>query len=396
MPAPGTLGLNPSDDDAGSGGDAGDTRSTALPIDEGTYTGTLLNPIDARDQYVFHAERGEVLRLDWEDPGYDIGIANVYAPDGRQYGHDMTPGEDEYVLHQNGTWRLEFEVGETSLGPVDYTFSLELHEPHTGAVAGGDDRRAATLEARFEEPTDVFTQVWSSVGLNATDAFAARARITYDGFLDADSPDPYPVQGAIGHYIQRGAAGTDVHVTNELRHEPGMHVEEDGDGIEWLSSRSWLYDFRGTVHVVSYVTSSDGGLMAGISAGSGLARSASFDDVVHWTNDDVPADTKAIAPGISAVGPWTKSIELDRSFSGVFDTSGGAAADTNGSAGSVEGPEGAEWTTHDTFYLLDRTVPGEWTFHANNTSLGTGARSFFSGAFTPDLGIWNGVVSEED
>lgn len=399
--------VNPTDDDAGSGMDAGDTEEGALEIDEGSYTGTLTNPIDARDQYVFETDGGEVLSLGWENPDEGVGIVNLYTPDGRKYTHDLTAdrtfgnGEaEEYILAHPGMWRLEFEVSEVSAGPAGYGFSIALDEPTIGAVAGGGDSRAATVEARLTEPTDVFIQGWSSVASNESQAFAGRVHATYEGYMRADTDDPEPIQGSSGFYVYRSAAGEQVRIAEGPNRDLDLHGDEGADGLEWLNRRSFLPGFRGTIHGISYVTTGDGDMVSGVwtlggNGPSGTASSGTSDHIVHWTSADVPADTKVVAPGVSAVGPWEQSTQLNRSFAGVFDTNGAGALATNDSAGWVEGPPGASPDTFQDSYILNEPEPGTWTFHVNNTNVGTGARSFLTGAFTPDLGIWNGVLAEE-
>ncbi len=388
--------VSPFDDDAGSGQDAGDTPESALLLTPGAYAGTLANPTDSFDRYAFHAERGQVLEFAWDNLDDGVNIVRFFTPDERPYSHELRDtnpyrsDEEQLMIHATGTWQIVFEVSPISAGPVDYAFSFELLEPDTSAVAAGPDGPAGTVEARFDVPTDVTVHGWVSAPINATDAFAGRWTVTISGFENVDTAEPTPKEGTAGFYMYKSGAGDQVSIMDDPSLDLDITVDDGTDRIEWLNGRTFLDGFVGTIHSVSYRTSSDADTMVGVWADQGEAGGASSDDVIAWTNNDVAATTKVVAPGVSALGPWSQSLELDRSFNGVFSTTGGAVATTDRS-GYAEGPDGPGGRGLPWSLILDQPDPGLWTMHVNGTTIGTGSRIFLSGAFTPDVGIWDGV-----
>lgn len=64
---------------------------------------------------------------------------------------------------------------------------------------------------------------------------------------------------------------------------------------------------------------------------------------------------------------------------------------TTDHSGYAEGPDGPGGRGFPSSVVLDQPEPGLWTFHVNGTTVGTGSRIFLSGAFIPDVGVWNGV-----
>lgn len=89
-------------DDAGSGGDAGDTASSALPLAEGTYGGGMLSSDDTSDFYAFPAGQGDRISV------------------------TMLPSTREQVI-------VGSSPAPALVGPTQPDFDLVLRDP-TGAV----------------------------------------------------------------------------------------------------------------------------------------------------------------------------------------------------------------------------------------------------------------------
>lgn len=121
----GTAGPDLIDDDAGSGGDAGDTKADALPIGPGTYTGHILPGVDPHDWYALEVPAGH---------GFDV--ASILPPEFRLRSPGVTvvapDGEEQYFLsgvrgffsNEDATWHLRFDARVFLNG--EYTFSVAL------------------------------------------------------------------------------------------------------------------------------------------------------------------------------------------------------------------------------------------------------------------------------
>lgn len=121
----GSAGPSPlGDDDAGSGTDAGDYESDALPIVPGAYTGRLSPVLDPADWYAFNVTAGQGITARAEP--------TLFGPDwylvGPQESYWMSSRRDTNVLaDEDATWYIGVEsYWLYSAGAGDYGFSLTL------------------------------------------------------------------------------------------------------------------------------------------------------------------------------------------------------------------------------------------------------------------------------
>ncbi|MDG6229221.1 MAG: hypothetical protein QCH96_04595 [Candidatus Thermoplasmatota archaeon] len=150
--------------DAGTGGDAGNSITTATPITPGEYSG-YLSYTDVEDWYSFHVASGSGIKINLEPldrSDFDIHLYNpnnelvhsaqYYGDDTLEYPADMTgiwkikldifPGWDEskwpedYLLYGSGAYTLSLELGgsfaapatpiaQPTISPVAQTFILQ-------------------------------------------------------------------------------------------------------------------------------------------------------------------------------------------------------------------------------------------------------------------------------
>lgn len=126
------------DDDAGSGRDAGDSRSDAMPIEAGTYSGRAITGIDHTDWYAFDLEAGQGVHVTATRPMSLTGPEVANWDSGGQYAYATT----------NSTW-YAFAYASVPYNPVsDYTFTLEVVElpPQDDGESGGDAGRTRIVE----------------------------------------------------------------------------------------------------------------------------------------------------------------------------------------------------------------------------------------------------------
>jgi hypothetical protein len=97
--------------DAGIGGDAGDTIQAATPLTPGEYTG-YMESSDVEDWYSFQANTGQGINVrvePLERSDYDI---HLYNPSGELVYSAMYYGEDtlEYPADASGTWKIKLDM----------------------------------------------------------------------------------------------------------------------------------------------------------------------------------------------------------------------------------------------------------------------------------------------
>ncbi|MDG6228908.1 MAG: hypothetical protein QCH96_02965, partial [Candidatus Thermoplasmatota archaeon] len=100
-----------SQNDAGTGADAGNSITTATPIIPGSYTG-YLDHIDHEDWYSFNVDAGQgifVTVKPIEKSDYDI---HLYNPSGEHVHSSQYYGIDtlEYPADVSGTWKIKIDI----------------------------------------------------------------------------------------------------------------------------------------------------------------------------------------------------------------------------------------------------------------------------------------------
>lgn len=164
----------PGQDDAGSGGDAGDTRQTALPIAAGTYQGNLSALVDTEDVYRFVPPQPSLIEVHVTS-AVDLDVELV-GPDGRS--HQNGPPEDVEdgtfaIAAPPGNWTLHVVYPElTSLDTeVPYTFSLGFRPRDHLLRIDAEALHNATLQV----PLPDADPAWLRLRLGPRDAWAGGA-----------------------------------------------------------------------------------------------------------------------------------------------------------------------------------------------------------------------------
>ncbi len=112
-------------DDAGSGGDAGNSIDNAASVSPGSYQG-YLDSNDWSDWYSFDAGNGEGIIVDLKIKGIKSDFdVHLYNPDGEMVHEAMYYGDDtlEYPADMSGTWTIEIDIWpgyDESKWPDDY------------------------------------------------------------------------------------------------------------------------------------------------------------------------------------------------------------------------------------------------------------------------------------
>jgi len=121
--------------DAGSGGDAGNSFSSALSISPGSYSG-YVDSGDTQDYYMFYASRDNIINITMTPPSNADFDLKLYGPDGYlKNSSTLGTGATERILHtatMSGNWRIEIYQYLPSSGSGIYTFSVNL--PAKGKV----------------------------------------------------------------------------------------------------------------------------------------------------------------------------------------------------------------------------------------------------------------------
>lgn len=133
--------------DAGSGGDAGDGPGTALPVALDKSHDGLLEEPDAEDWYALTAPGGAIVAVGFEagPDSQELSVALLSADrDQLAAAYDITPGKSEalrYVLSASTGGDLLLQV----TGAGDYTFEVSAPLQDDAASGGdaGDDYSAA-------------------------------------------------------------------------------------------------------------------------------------------------------------------------------------------------------------------------------------------------------------
>jgi hypothetical protein len=110
--------------DAGTGGDAGDTSSAATSLTPGEYTG-YMDSSDVEDWYSFPVSSGQGISVHvepLEKSDYDV---HLYNPTDELVHEGLVYGEDtlEYPADATGTWKIQLDIfpgWDEALWPDDY------------------------------------------------------------------------------------------------------------------------------------------------------------------------------------------------------------------------------------------------------------------------------------
>jgi hypothetical protein len=97
--------------DAGTGGDAGNSISAATPITPGSYSGYLTN-VDVEDWYSFSASSGQGIFVTLEPLEKSDFDVYLYNPSGELVHYETYYGDDEleYPADDTGTWKIKIDI----------------------------------------------------------------------------------------------------------------------------------------------------------------------------------------------------------------------------------------------------------------------------------------------
>lgn len=118
--------------DANSGGDAGDDRLTGLVIAPGSYEG-FLHDDDDHDWYAFNAAIGQIIIAQLAVPRDADLRLSLRNPSGSSQGSVQTPGGTQtvsYAADATGLWYLRIE---RQRGQGTYSFSLSVQDQNDAA-----------------------------------------------------------------------------------------------------------------------------------------------------------------------------------------------------------------------------------------------------------------------
>lgn len=390
------LAVNPLDDDAGTGGDAGDLLTFATPLRPGRYDGTLTPPIDLQDVYVFEARRGQVLELAVDGAFVDVGLYSPLLPlYPDSYYFLFPPDEGRFLLPADGPWYLLFLPASNWLQPPmqRYTFAFSVGSPAT-AIMATSENGWQTMEVRWSEPTDLVVYGRLALGPDA-----GSSPSTMVGF-ELYSPDGVLVDYAFHHFTW-GGVGDEVEVAPVASvplEPPALFAEGTG------GSASVLWRPRaeaGSMRLSIYQTTSGTSLLTFLADVPAEHATAAGDGVHRRSIEEFEGGLEVHTPlaDLSDGDEW--SVNLHDHVLGFFDTWGGS--------GWVEDPHGRRTavgpTTAERFFagvatpvlFLIGAEPGRWTFHVDGDVLATFSTPwspgpwvdalYFDAASLPRLGL---------
>lgn len=389
--------VNPLDNDAGSGGDAGDVPALALPLVAGSYSGRLNQWFDDFDHYAVESDGRQVLRLATSG---DFGqFLEVFDPDGSAHFSMWIGMEDSIYLSAAGTWVLRVWTVPLPASPdppgfLHYHLDLAIATP-VFALTDRPGLGWSAYEFRWDAPGRVDVVGRPEVGLEAAEPTSTIVLL--------EVPSPYGPSfwialsgglSGVGKYLRFSPAG----VVQELPFPPTSGVVRDaadatglGGGQVWGTEHGagWLrvlvLQVGGAPRVRVDVTADVPVTMA----------EAHGSDVVAWGDRDAGGAVQLMAPGVSVIGKRAFELTIDSPFMGLYELPRGLATEDPLVWSSieqpwVEGPAGPRWLYPGQLHLfLMRPPLGSWTFHLGPT-VGLGPYAdvlYLTGFFFPRLGL---------
>jgi hypothetical protein len=374
------LALNPTDDDAGSGHDAGDIPETAVAIEPGSHRGRLTESVDSSDHYVFQAQAGQVLR-------FELLARNVsavlIAP-----GGDTKPsglGMERLLIHETGEWILRFQaplVDGSDPTPMQhrYRFSFDLSTPGS-ATYRSSFPGSMVVEASWEDSR--------RFSLHETVCFDAPAGSSFQagGYLlraNLTFADGGYLRLITASFSSSAGPGRTV-VLQEERHRVPSSVETGIDrprGTSCAGSGLIGTAASGTIRGVVYTTHEDRGSHLTFEANGSVELREAGGETVTWNGRTGESTLSAQAPGLQVADDRSKRIDLPDPFFGLFDT--------DGVPGSAEAPNGDRYPlgSDRSSVSLIQVPGGGWRFQVDaSASLVTSDDAYLHGAPAPRLGL---------
>ncbi|PSG98445.1 hypothetical protein BRD56_00455 [Thermoplasmatales archaeon SW_10_69_26] len=375
---PTAIAVNPTDDDAGSGGDAGDRPEAATRIQPGVYEGETSPPMDEYDWYEFHAERGEGLTIQASNLASSQRLS-LYDPSGTERVElSRFDSTRTITVHEAGVWQVEIRQSRYSLSPPsEYAFSVRL-EPQEAFAVGEELPGGSVVEASVDRPASMNLQAFACArqgpGVGPESAgYQFSVNATVDG-----QTGTLMLIGFIG------SSGTDeaVFVDGPLAGSIELPLEVDLDRFGHCIGVIFSGDVdralvRGGVFALHADTDS---ILSFGTNRTAETRSFATDEVVRW--DGASNSTRVRGPGVNVADDRSTERALPEGFFGRFST--------YGSGGWVETPDGSriQIDEGEGGIALASQPSGEWRFHVDRSvSVVAADRSYLIGARLPALGL---------
>lgn len=377
LAAPG-LALAPWQNDADSGGDAGDTPSTATPITAGVHQGRIELPHDQRDLYQIQVTAGDAIHLDLEaDGSTSITLSLRYplrpptATDDGLTTYGFIEDGDAFTVFApyTGTWYIEVAGppvwGLGLVGWSDYTFSYQ-HEADVATVHV-IDAPAGVLEVegfdgKFQYHID---SVLASGEPGVVRSRADTATLRGDDWSQWTFSSEI-IRTAWGETLLGTTLPSPQDVVDEVVDLGGLRVSVLGT---WKSEPD-------VIQRVVLMSSGDPVRITFAYPHGTVAEAAGSDEIVFRSVEDL-SGSRLQTPVFHEASGASMDLPLGPTFGGTF-------YDWDQEI-TLRDPDGT-----DHHRMPERPVAGDWTVEAESF------RSFAPdadmplvwGAFYPDLGIW--------
>lgn len=374
--------FNPSDDDAGSGRDAGDRPSDAVSLLPGTYQGRFDAQIDRTDFYAFQAQAGQAVTLSitgthsvFMDIRWSEGQTDQ-RDGGPAFGSSRSDEPATYLIPYTGLWHLRTILLASGIsGPVTYEFSLTVenaeHAAWSVAPSGWQ-----VLEAAWDQPNLVRWLYRVDFGRDATDPYSAMVLV--ETWRDGK-------YGRTSLHLWRSAFGRWVVASDPPLPTQELSVRAEANPLgEFTLVSDGVVATNGAIRLSFHRTGTvSPGVLWVMAEGPITTAAASGSDLVLW-NQTSPAQTPhVVAPGAAVSGARNLDLPLAARFVGFFTPHGSPAnvTDPDGNRVPLLSYCGCLWLIHPT--------TGTWTFAVGGqATVGLASvKNYLDGAFLPDHGV---------
>lgn len=381
--------VQPLDDDAGSGGDAGDRLELALPVRPGTFAGRLHLAIDGRDAYAFEGRAGDWVTFGIG--GSQFVVAELYGPGAPTASGEALPhayvlrGDTRtFLLPADGTWYFLVR-GTPAFGTtqIRYEVAFGFERPATGVIGATGGAAWTVHEFRWDEPARVLLDARLPVGDTAARTDALTMLAIFHGRLE-----PGIGEFHLGMAVYGSGAGQQVvagPVRTSLGVPPGALALRltEGGGFVGFDPAPVVGPVAGWVRMVLFHTPGERPT-ATFSANVSVAHASATgtEGLVRWDEAAAESGVQLVAPGASLVGPRDLDLAVDGPVYGLFTPMA--------HGGEVRHPDGGSrfLNLFDSAFLV-APPDGTWRFHLDDTA-GAGplaSSNYLAALRVPPLGL---------
>lgn len=379
-----SVGASGGQDDAGSGRDAGDTRSQAVPVTPGTYNGTISGLDDDRDYYSFRVEKGQRIRFRLAE-GSEVPPLDLIGPSGQSYSFDFDGyGSSDFLAHKGGTWYLRAGDSNSTFSRLvptvatrSYRFSFSLETPEHVVIATTTSRWQ-TLELSWDEDANVTVYAWKAFRVNDTRPLSTMLYLEDRTERNGD----FRSEGYFASHLSASSWSRTVEVEPGPVPERNVTVLDGRRSAGWEMLRASYRNRSASVRTVAYTTVHETPMVFAVASDVPVRHaSATGSDVVAWNEyDDAPA--QVLTPAASVTSHRERVLPVDGLFYGFFTPWEWT--------GTREDPDGDRRRLYpgDHEFLID-PAHGNWTFGMSPTVGATGwtVRNYLDGVHIPWLGV---------